>query len=122
MAITGYLLTISLETPVLIFGLAKVYSLKEKVLAGISLTAFSYPFVAVIFPLVFDPYEHYGTYILVSEVFAPLSEIALFTWLFQKGKELKPKERFNDFAVIVAANLLSYLTGELLRWLGIHLV
>lgn len=121
MALSGYLLTISLETPVLFAGLRGRYTNREILVAGAALTACSYPFVAVIFPMIWNPYENYNTYILVSEIFAPVSECAVFAKFFQCRKALSKRERFLDFAVIVAANLFSYLTGELLKSLGFRL-
>lgn len=122
MAILGYLLTISMETPILFFGLANRYSLKQKLFAGAFLTACSYPFVAVFFPMIWDPYENYNTYIVVSEIFAPLSECVIFAWLFQRRKPgLTLKQRMFDFAAIIAANLFSYLFGEFLKGSGLQL-
>lgn len=118
--VTGYLLTISIETPVLLFGLANRYSIKEKLFAGALLTGFSYPFVAVFFSMIWNPYKDYATYVTVSEIFAPLSECLLFALLFQTRKKLSARERTIDFAVVVLANLLSYLSGELMKACGLQ--
>ena len=122
MAGLGYLLTISMETPVLLLGLANRYSMKEKFIAGALLTACSYPFVAIFFPMIWNPYENYSTYIAVSEVFAPLSECVVFAFLFQLRKpEITTKQRILDFVAIIAANLFSYLFGEFLKYSGLQL-
>lgn len=119
-ALSGYLLTISIETPVLVLLLGKRYSLKEKLFAGVFLTGCSYPFVSVFFPMIWDPYTDYRTYVTVSEIFAPLSECIIFALLFQRRKELSARQRASDLAVVVAANLLSYLAGELMKACGFH--
>lgn len=121
LAVTGYILTISLETPVLFLGLRSRYSVKERLFAGAFLTACSYPFVAVFFPMIWNPYQNYNTYILVSEVFAPVSECAVFAWLFQRQKKLQKRDRIFDYVVITVANLVSYVTGEVLKSMGFSL-
>lgn len=120
-ALSGYMLTVLLETPVLYWGLSSRYTANEKLLAGALLTACSYPFVAVVFPLLINPFENYTNYIIVSEVFAPLSECIIFAFLFQRSKKLSRKWQTTDWAVIVLANLVSYLAGELMKSAGLRL-
>jgi hypothetical protein len=48
-----------------------------------------------------------AVFLLVAELFAPVAECVLFWLAF--GKETK----WRDFAVIVIANLASFLAGEL---------
>ena len=116
----GYLLTIAFETPVLYFGLGSRYTPKEKLLAGLVLTLCSYPFVVLLFPSIWNPYSDYGTYVLVSEIFAPVSECVVFAILFQRKKQLSSKPRLVDFFWILMANLTSFSAGELLKKIGFH--
>ena len=120
MAATGYLLTISFETPVLFACLGKRYTARQKLIAGVLLTALSYPFVVFVFPLIWNPYENYPVYISVSEVFAPVFECLSFAMLFQRKKTLSKNQRFLDYAAIVLANLFSFLSGEIMKWAGVH--
>ncbi len=120
MAAMGYLLTISFETPVLFACLGKRYSAREKLRAGVMLTALSYPFVLFVFPLLWNPYENYPVYISVSEVFAPAFECLCFALLFQRSKTLTGKQRILDYTAIVLANLFSFLSGEIMKWAGFH--
>ena len=103
----GYLLTIAIETPILLLGLSRRHSLKRRLLSGIWLTACTYPIVVLVLPLVFVNQSR-AVFLLVAEVFAPVAECLLFWSAF--GKET----RWRDFAVIVVANLASFLTGELI--------
>src|ERR1700741_5535013 len=103
----GYLFTIAIETPILLLGLSRRHSIKRRLLAGIWLTACTYPIVVLVLPLVFVNQSR-AVFLLVAEVFAPVAECLLFWSAF--GKET----RWRDFAVIVVANLASFLTGELI--------
>ena len=47
----GYLFTISIETPILLVGLSSRHSLRRRLLAGIWLTACTYPIVTLVLPL-----------------------------------------------------------------------
>ena len=102
----GYLLTITIETPILFFGLSPHHSKRRRIAAGIWLTACTYPIVILVLPLLmFD--QSRAVFLLVAEVFAPLAECLLFWLAF--GKE----SQWRDFVVIVIANLASFLIGEL---------
>ena len=103
----GYLLTIAIETPILLLGLSRHHPIKRRLLAGIWLTACTYPIVVLVLPLVFVNQSR-ALFLLVAEVFAPVAECLLFWLAF--GKETK----WRDFGVIVVANLASFLTGEVL--------
>lgn len=120
-ALTGYLLTISIETPVLVFGLGNRYTLKEKLFAGAFLTGCSYPFVAIVFPMIWNPYNDYSTYVTISEIFAPVSECIIFALLFQRRKLMSSRLRAQELAVVIAANLVSYLSGELMKAAGMRI-
>ena len=103
----GYLLTIAIETPILLLGLSRHHSIKRRLLSGIWLTACTYPIVVLVLPLVFVNQSRV-VFLGVAEVFAPVAECLLFWSAF--GKETK----WRDFGVIVVANLASFLTGELI--------
>lgn len=117
----GYLLTILIETPVLVLGLAQRHSLKRKLFAGVWLTACTYPIVALVLPLVFQ-HSSRATYLIVAETFAPVAECILFWMAYGKRAEVGKQSMWRDFAAIVVANLASFLAGEVLnayRWFGL---
>jgi hypothetical protein len=103
----GYLLTIAIETPILLLGLSRHHSKTRRVVSGIWLTACTYPIVVLVLPLLMVNQSR-AVFLLVAEVFAPVAECLLFWLAF--GKE----SRWRDFAVIVIANLASFLVGELI--------
>ena len=107
----GYLLTIVIETPILVVGLSNRHPLKRKFLAGLWLTACTYPIVTLVLPLLF-PSSSRALYLLVAEVFAPVAECVLFWLAFGNEDEVGSKSMWRDFATIVCANLASFLTGE----------
>jgi hypothetical protein len=76
--IVGYLVSICLETPVLLVGLSRRHSLGRRLFAGLWLTACTYPAVVLIFPLLFDPFEERTLYLWVAEAFAHVGECILF--------------------------------------------
>ena len=104
----GYLITIAIEIPILLIGLSRHHSKIRRVLTGIWLTACTYPIVVLVLPLLFANSSR-AMFLLVAEIFAPVAECLLF-WL-AVGKE----SRRRDFAVIVIANLASFLAGEILN-------
>lgn len=117
----GYLFTIAIETPVLLLGLPKKFSFKERFFAGLWLTACTYPVVVLVLPVVFAYYSR-NLYLLVAETFAPVAECALFWLVFRNKLGAGTKTILRSFAVIILANLLSFAGGELLnatRWFGL---
>ena len=117
----GYLTTILIETPVLLFGLSPKLSFKQKLLCGFWLTACTYPIVILVLPALL--LDHSKTlYITVAEIFAPAAE-CFFFWLAFRGKDLfAKKDWIRSFAATVVANLLSFGIGEILhlyRWFGL---
>jgi hypothetical protein len=48
--VVGYALTVAVELPVLVFGLAPEHTLVRKLLAGFWLTACTYPVVVLVSP------------------------------------------------------------------------
>jgi len=109
----GYLLTIAIETPVLFFGLSPHHSKRRRIIAGLWLTACTYPIVTLVLPLLLIDYSR-GFYLLVAETFAPVAECVLFWLAF--GKEAT----WRDFTVIVAANLASFVVGEVVFSRGFY--
>jgi hypothetical protein len=93
----GYLCTVVVELPVLV--------------AGLALTAFTYPIViCVLPPLVWEPWGR-GWYLVVAETFAPLAECLLFRLVWGPAPDRRSAAR--DAGAIVLANLLSFGLGEL---------
>ncbi|MEO8649478.1 MAG: hypothetical protein ABI539_09960 [Acidobacteriota bacterium] len=116
----GYLLTILIETPILLIGLSTRISVAQKFFFGVWLTACTYPVVVLILPNLFFGMPRWQ-YLFVAETFAPLAECALFWAAFARGRELPTTDLLRSLAAIVAANLASFGIGEMLghyEWLG----
>ncbi len=117
----GYLLSIAIETPILIFGLSARHSLARRLFAGVWLTACTYPIVTLLLPLALQSSSRM-VYLIVAETFAPVAECVLFWLAFGKGSELGKQTMWRDFVSIIVANLASFLGGEVLNafhWFGI---
>ena len=117
----GYLLSILIETPILCVGLSRRHPLGRKLLAGVWLTACTYPIVTLVLPLLFAP-ERRGLYLVVAETFAPVAECALFWLAFGANEELGQGSMWRDFAAIIIANLASFGIGEVINawgWFGL---
>ncbi|MDX6614214.1 MAG: hypothetical protein QOD75_3400 [Blastocatellia bacterium] len=117
----GFLLTILIETPVLVLGLSPRHSLRRKLFAGVWLTACTYPIVALVLPLILSHVPRM-VYLAVAETFAPLAECVLFWLAFGKDEELGKLSMWRDFGAIVVANLTSFMLGEILNahnWFGL---
>ncbi|MFL6257515.1 MAG: hypothetical protein ACJ74T_21115 [Pyrinomonadaceae bacterium] len=115
----GYLFTVAVETPVLVLFLSKRHALKRRLFAGLWLTACTYPVVVLVLPPLFADTSR-ALYLAVAETFAPVAECALFYLAF--GRKESGGATWRDFAVIIAANLLSFLAGEVLSaygWFGL---
>ena len=102
----GYLVTIAIEVPILFFLLSAHHSKIRKVVAGVWLTACTYPIVTLVLPLLLV--ESRTSFLLVAETFAPIAECLLFWLAF--GREA----RWRDFIAIVIANVASFLIGEVI--------
>jgi hypothetical protein len=116
----GYLFTILIETLILLAGLSKRHSIKQRLIAGVWLTACTYPIVVLVMPLVFANTPR-AIYLVVAETFAPVAECVLFWLAFGKSEEFGQRSMWQDFAAIVVANLASFIGGEILNaygWLG----
>jgi len=116
----GYLVTIAIETPILIAGLPKTHSVRRRLFAGVWLTACTYPIVTLVLPLALSAYSR-RTFLAVAEVFAPVVECLLFWLAFEWRSGARQKQIARDFIVIVIANLASFGLGEILnawQWFG----
>jgi len=111
----GYLLTIAIETPVLLLGLSRRHALGRRLFSGVWLTACTYPIVVLVLPLLLEPR---WLYLLVAETFAPAAECALFWAVFGTRADWGTRGMARDFGAIILANLLSFGAGELLQGLG----
>ena len=117
----GYLFTILIETAVLLLGLSKRHSIKRRLIAGIWLTACTYPIVVLVMPLMFANTSRV-IYLAVAETFAPVAECVLFWLAYGEPEELGKRSMWQDFATIVLANLASFVAGEVLNaygWFGL---
>lgn len=114
-----YLLTISVETTVLLVGLSRRHSLLRKLLAGVWLTACTYPVVWYVIPSFLDPGEQRLPYLLIAETFAPAAECLIFWFAFIRGLPRDRRATVRDMLVIVLANLASFGVGEAVYWLGV---
>ncbi|HEX8421789.1 MAG TPA: hypothetical protein VF634_00160 [Pyrinomonadaceae bacterium] len=117
----GYLLTVAVETPVLLSALSARHPARRRLLSGLWLTACTYPIVVLVLPLAFGNSSRFA-YLVTAETFAPVAECALFWAAFGKRDEYGRASIRRDFAAITVANLLSFALGELLNlyeWFGL---
>lgn len=114
----GYLITVAIETPVLLLGLSRPHPLMRRLLAGVWLTACTYPIVVLVMPIVIWQPAGRLTYLIVAEIFAPLAECGLFYAAFLHGKKPPGRQLVQDFGAIVLANLASFGIIEVLRVLN----
>jgi hypothetical protein len=117
----GYLLTIAIETPILLVGLSARHSLGRRLFAGFWLTACTYPIVTLVLPLILANRSR-ALFLLVAETFAPIAECLLFWLAFGSTAEFGKREMWQDFATITLANLASFAVGETLnawQWFGL---
>src|SRR6185295_14438909 len=110
----GYLLTIAIEIPILLVGLSAHHPVRHRVVAGIWLTASTYPIVTLVLPLLLINRDR-SLFLLVAEVFAPVAECLLFWIAFGRRSEFGKRSMWRDFAAIVIANLASFAVGEVLN-------
>ena len=117
----GYLLSILIETPVLLVGLSQRHPIRRRLLAGVWLTACTYPIVTLVLPLIFMSRSR-NVYLIVAETFAPVAECMLFWLAFGSAAEVGKASMWRDFAAIIVANLASFLAGEVINsyhWFGL---
>jgi hypothetical protein len=117
----GYLLTIAIETPILLVGLSARHSLGRRLFAGFWLTACTYPIVTLVLPLILVNRSR-ALFLLVAETFAPVAECFLFWLAFGSTEEFGKRGMWRDCAIITLANLASFAAGEALngwQWFGL---
>ncbi len=113
----GYLLTISIETPILLVGLSRRHSWMVRLFAGVWLTACTYPIVVLVLPLCIDLESQRPLYLAVAETFAPVAECMLFWAAFGSRQEWGRRSMARDLLAVTLANLASFGVGEWLhRW------
>jgi hypothetical protein len=116
MMLVGYLLTVAVETAVLLALLSRRHPVRVKLFAGVWLTACTYPVVWVVLPPLFDTETQRWLYLLVAETFAPVAECALFWFAFVRGLPKRDRRAtLRDFTAIVLANLASFGLGEVIH-------
>jgi hypothetical protein len=78
-------MTVAIETPILLIGLSRRHSLRDRFIAGLWLTACTYPIVFIVLPPLV--WTHYGRawYLVFAETFAPLAECVLFRLAYGPG-------------------------------------
>ncbi|WP_232069883.1 hypothetical protein [Gemmata massiliana] len=129
--LVGYLITIVIETTVLLALLSRRHSVRVRVFAGVWLTTCTYPVVWLVIPQVFVDAERW-VLLLVAETFAPVAECAIFWLAFIRPSALAPqagctdaapligtRSAARDFAAITLANLCSFGLGEVLIECGL---
>ena len=116
--LVGYLVTITIETAVLLAFLSRRHSLRVKLFAGVWLSACTYPVVWLVLPPMFPDPDDRWLYLLVAETFAPVAECALFYFAFIRRLPPDRRATIRDLAVIVLANLCSFGLGELINNYG----
>jgi len=107
--VVGYLTTVLIEACVLVPGLAGSVPIRERLLFSALLTAFTYPFVVIVFPLWLNSHGRLVT-LIVAETFAPMAEVFLLR--FAINQPLRSRLDRNAVAVITA-NVVSFGVGEL---------
>ena len=117
----GYIVTILIETPVLLAGLSRKVTLWQRLWLGAWLTACTYPIVVLVLPMMFFDHSRF-MYLLVAEIFAPVAECFL-CWLAHRNRSLLTTfDWLRSFSAVVAANLASFGIGEVLNaygWFGL---
>jgi hypothetical protein len=136
----GYLVTIAIETIVLVAALSKRHSLGTRIFAGVWLTACTYPIVWLVLPVLIPPHLYEILYLAVAETFAPVAECLLFWWVIERQlampaasaiiddaepaqppiplEPISRQDLIRDMFVIVIANLASFGFGLLLDYVG----
>jgi hypothetical protein len=110
----GYLATVLIELPLLVFLLPKELGVRARIACGFWLTACTYPIVVLVLPALMASYSR-GAFLLVAETFAPVAECFLFWLAFRNSGKLNRTGWIRSFLVIVIANLASFGVGEILN-------
>lgn len=107
----GYLLTVTVETAVLLVGLSRRHPHRVTLFAGVWLSACTYPVVWLVLPGLF---AERWQYLLAAETFAPAAECALFWLAFVRPLPPDRRATVRDLLAVTAANLASFGAGELI--------
>lgn len=113
----GYLLTILIETPILVLGLPSKLSLGQKLRCGVWLTACTYPIVVLVLATLFFGAPRWQ-YLVVAETFAPVAECVIFWLAFRSKGLLAAGDWIRSFVAIFIANLASFGFGEVMNYFG----
>jgi hypothetical protein len=111
----GYVLTIFVETLILLTCLSRRHSLGIRLFAGVWLTACTYPVVWLVLPGLFTERRQY---LIVAESFAPIAECAIFWGAFIRGCPPDKRATRRDMVAVTAANLASFGVGALFHETG----
>src|SRR6266404_5770345 len=103
----GYLLSILIETPILLLGLSQRHSLKRRLFAGVWLTACTYPIVVLVLPMLFINRSR-ALYLVVAETFAPVAECILFWLAFGNKEAVGTRSMWRDLMAIIVDNFTSF--------------
>jgi hypothetical protein len=115
--LVGYLISVAVETPVLVALLSRRHPVRARLFAGVWLTACTYPVVWLVLPPLFDGAGR-SAYLLVAETFAPAAECAIFWLAFVRPLAPDRRATARDFATVTVANLCSFGVGEVLSAAG----
>jgi hypothetical protein len=115
--VMGYLITIAVETALLILLLSRRHSMRIRLFAGVWLSSCTIPVVWLVLPQLFEPTDRWR-FLLIAETFAPIAECTIFWFTFILQQERDRRATVRDFAAIVIANLCSFGMGELLFMAG----
>ena len=114
--LVGYLITITVETAVLLVLLSRRHPVRVRLFAGVWLTACTYPIVWLVLPGLF---AERWLYLLVAETFAPAAECLLFWLAFARRERPDRRATLRDLLAITLANLASFGLGEWLNAAGV---
>jgi hypothetical protein len=114
----AYLITVAIETPVLLVGLSARHPYSRRLFAGLWLTACTYPLLWMVLPAFLDPTTQRAAYLAVGETFVAIGECALFWLAFGTRESWGTRSTARDFAAIVLANLASFGLGEVINQAG----
>src|SRR5262245_52437243 len=116
--LVGYLVTVAIETPVLVALLSRRHPVRVRLFAGVWLTACTYPVVWLVLPPLFGP-DQRTLYLVVAETFAPAAECAIFWFAFVRPLPPDRRATVRDLATVTLANLCSFGLGEALIAVGL---
>lgn len=110
-----FVITVAVETAVLLIALSRRHSWKTRVFAGIWLTACTYPIVWLVIPQLINPNSERTLYLAVAETFAPVAECLLFWLAFERPRPVARRDLIRDMLTIIVANLASFGVGVWLQ-------